>query len=628
MASNNQEPFTARYDLARQYKAIERQTIPSLFKNNAGWDRWSKAAVLARLTVEHTELDSALKANAAESLNEAANLRKQAMPLYPTGTPAASRHWDWIGILERMVDLLQSKEEDAPSISDRSSVVDDIPDIDTLAIGDDGEKETVAEPIMTHKRSSKKKNKGTKKKGKKKQGKKQAKKEEKKEEKEEEDEQPLWVTDFELYLQQLVYWRDNIIKAWKNAKEDPEKMALANISVGCAINYIRREVELTMEIHPDFFEEDGAYSSDVLEYLAKKESNGIGAGFIKAIESIKAKGFAKETERIMDQANYKTFKDASWICGDLATYHMNPLAGWLNEVMKNDPDRRPHPDMIFCWMLITDSENMLEETERMNMIQAAVERMTELVQDVKKYEIIYPKEFVDHLAGVISLRVKIFHEYALKQKSVPGLAIIYMWVKYCTIMINIYALVAMRALKQMALFYEAQVILKRSKKIAASRFLERFCNRYRTRLYLSGERPNNAQAWRQEVCSWYDMLIDSTAYSKILSPKSKIHETYRSWVRWVIEHGWITPKEDGFFMPPGTTSWWRAISEHVEKDFSEPCVMDLYKRVHEAGVNGPNLDTTILTMATTLDWKAHRARVMAQADKMKFEIDWFSSIKL
>ncbi len=73
-----QDPIIQRRGLANQYKAIEGQTIPSLFQKGTDIRTWSKIGVLRGVTLEHAKLEDEFRNTAAEKITQAIELRKQA----------------------------------------------------------------------------------------------------------------------------------------------------------------------------------------------------------------------------------------------------------------------------------------------------------------------------------------------------------------------------------------------------------------------------------------------------------------------------------------------------------------------------------------------------------------------
>ncbi|TGJ86419.1 hypothetical protein E0Z10_g2397 [Xylaria hypoxylon] len=174
MANENQDPFTLRRNLANQYKAIEGETLASLFPPGTDLQSWSKMTVLRGVTNEHTNLGDQVRSDAAKGLIQAVALRKQAMPLWPVGTVAEERHWEWIDILERITAVLKTTTEPDDAAA-RNEIVETTP-------------AAVAE-----------------------------------------DEKPWTNLDLDIYLEQMAHWRQTLADVWKMAMDDPKQLSVADI---------------------------------------------------------------------------------------------------------------------------------------------------------------------------------------------------------------------------------------------------------------------------------------------------------------------------------------------------------------------------------------------------------------
>ncbi|KAJ8117639.1 hypothetical protein ONZ43_g4166 [Nemania bipapillata] len=134
MLGAREDPIARRRRLATKYKEIELRTIPTLFDPQ-----------------EDTQV-----------------------PLWPPGTASAQRHWDWIAVLDGMVQILNTPSEDG-----NAEIVDNIA---KAAPANDNE---------------------------------------------------LWVSmDFDIALENMAHWRKLLADVWKAAMDDPELMTVANVFVG------------------------------------------------------------------------------------------------------------------------------------------------------------------------------------------------------------------------------------------------------------------------------------------------------------------------------------------------------------------------------------------------------------
>ncbi|KAJ2989656.1 hypothetical protein NUW58_g3360 [Xylaria curta] len=279
MASNSQDPIIRRRRLHNQYKAIERQIIPSLFAKGTNIQTWSKIAVLRGVTSQHDKLEDNVRNIAAARLTTAIDLRKQAMPLWPVGTDAEKRHWDWINILERITNVLKTSAGPDEAVA-RLNIVHSTP----------------AEIVK--------------------------------------DESPWTNADLDIYLQQMSHWRQTLIEIWQAAIDDPTQLSVADISdgggkaTGCAVRYFKMEMAGMEVCNEEWYEKSGSFKPKTLEYMARREPDGIGGDLFKIHQSVRRKK-VWHIEKDLEHTEFHGFPPNTnrWIFADSAR-HSNPLVDW------------------------------------------------------------------------------------------------------------------------------------------------------------------------------------------------------------------------------------------------------------------------------------------------------------
>ncbi|KAI0451286.1 hypothetical protein F5B21DRAFT_385674 [Xylaria acuta] len=556
-----------RRKLANRYKTIENETIPSLFKQNEDTRSWSKIKVLKRLTTEHAKLNGQLKATAAKSLTQAATLRKQAMRLWPGGTEAARRHWDWIDILERMSAVLRTTNKPA-DVEKRQEIVEAAPAVD--------------------------------------------------------EEEPWTVMDFDVYLEQMNHWREVLAQIWNMARDDPKQMSVADIATGCAVRYFRSEMAAMDLSFPEWYEKNGAYKPEILAYMAKKDPNGIGGELSKIVEFVQKKENVQKMQSILNNGKLSGFppnaekEGGFWIMGDAAR-HRNPLVDWIVDIVKKNTQHIAHAELIIAWLFVSDSMKLAED-DIIRLRTATVARLTELLITHKPLEEI----LIDDIARKVVLkhlgdRVHAMTNYVMKQETIPGLAIAHTWADYTNVMMNTLMFI-FPALNQMAYIFDCNMILKRWENVPAVTEVEQFCNRYGRGLYLSG-RPKYEVTWKSSVRKWVTM---ETSNFKVLLNQQKDIEKDKVWVRVAMDQNYQTPKEFGFNMRAGTEKWWQAIREKAAYELHEPSVITVYKRVFDSyDVKAARI---LIEKLLHWDWKKDRRAVEEALNSFQFSGDWFKGV--
>ncbi|RYC65125.1 hypothetical protein CHU98_g1093 [Xylaria longipes] len=538
MANVYQNPFRRRTRLADQYKAIELEVIPSLFPQYNNVLRWRKSDVLYRLRLDYHSLGDQLRTTAATRLTEAAALRRQAMPLWPAGTEAADRHWEWIDILDTMSTLLR--------------ITNEPPDLDKLDINEP------APPV--------------------------------------DDDEELWaVMDFDLYLEQMTHWRETLAQIWKMAKEDPKQMSVADIMTGCAVRYFRSEMAAMVTRFPGWYEANGAFRPDILEYMAKKGQNGIGAELTNIIQNVKEKKVKEMQE--------------------------NPLIDWMIDVVKANKEHIAHLEFTLAWLFVSDSMKLTED-EKQTLQKSTTDRLTEVLNvNQELYHILVPSDTAGLVLSDLATRVAFMFRYVMKQTSIASFAVVHTWADYTNVMMNS-MMFQLGAVMKMAYIFDANMILNRGPRINALARVEQFCSRYSRTLYLGG-RPTDEATWKETSRLW--VKVYDFEFQRIID-KIKEVETTQVWVRVALDNNYITPPQFGFNMAAGTESWWQAIKEKATETLQAPPVIGCYRKVHEAFT----LEhiTRIIQRLRYMNWTKQRAAIDRLLEGFKFDENWFDGVVL
>ncbi|KAI0439658.1 hypothetical protein F4803DRAFT_553813 [Xylaria telfairii] len=563
------DPILQRRTLANRYKTIEFKTIPSLFKKHEDSRTWSKKAVLERLSVEHNKLPDPLKVSAARDLDQAASLRKQAMKLWPAGTAAAKRHWDWINILERMVAVLRTTNKPS-DVEVRKEIVEKAPVVD--------------------------------------------------------EEEPWTVMDFDIYLQQMAHWRQTLAQIWDMARDDTKQMSVADIATGCAVRYFRSEMAAMELSFPEWYNKSGAFTPEIMKYMAMKEPNGLGGELTKVIESLRVKENVEFMQSVMNNAKQDGFParadsdTAMWIVGDSAR-HRSPLIDWIIDIVKKNKDHIQHSELIVAWLFVQDSMKLSEERVKILRI-ATVRRLTKLLithQPLK--EILHDSRASELALDHLGSRVHAMNRYVMKQDTIPSLAVAHTWADYTNVMMNT-LMFMLPALTHVAYLFDCSMILKRLDYVSAVTEVEQFCNRWHRGLYLGG-RPKYEVTWKSTVKKWVTM---ETSNFKVMMTQQRIIERDKVWVRVAMDQSYSTPKEFGFKMRAGTDAWWKAIKERAAYELHEPSVIKIYQKVDAAyRVDDVRI---LIQKLLLLDWKKNRRAVEELLNTFQFSSDWFAGVNM
>ncbi|KAI0530150.1 hypothetical protein GGR58DRAFT_508757 [Xylaria digitata] len=579
MAGVYVNPVVRRRRLAEQYKAIEGETIPSLLGDANDVHTWSKIDVLRGVMHEHEHLDDEFRNAAAEKITQAIALRKEAMPLWPAGTEAEERHWDWIDILERMTAVLKTSRGDG-EVAARNAIVDDTP----AAVAND--------------------------------------------------EKPWTNVDLDIYLKQMGHWRQTLADICQMAMDDPKQMSVADISIGCAIRYFKTEMAAMELSYEDWYDEFGSYKDTTLQYMERREPDGLGGELSKICESLKGKK-VREIEDELKKADFHGFppENDRWLFADRAR-HINPLIHWARDIIRRTQKHNnttSHAEFLLFWLFISDSVKHAQERKQ-QLKAAAVRRLNEVLKTSMLFDDIFgPGQAAKIIYNEMVQRVQAMTKYVMQQDSVPSIAVAHTWADYSNVMLNV-LLFQQTPVRTAVYLFEANVLLNRWQKLPAATQIEQFCNRFGDYVYPDG-RPTTEAEWKSHASEWKDeedrlstMDFNSLITTIIgrMTDYTRVDKCGKSWARIAIIEDHLTVKREDFEETQGTTKWWEAIKKRAEEELRVPSIGPLHVKIRKDFNTGHQL--AALQVLTDYKWRSQRKRIETILETFPISPDWFDGI--
>ncbi|KAI0096951.1 hypothetical protein GGR51DRAFT_578527 [Nemania sp. FL0031] len=577
------DPFQRRGQLASQYKAIEGPTLTSLFPKGTDITRFSKIGILRGVQLEYNNLSEATKKSAADKLDEAVRLRTQAMPLWPVGTVAETRHWDWVKVLEDIVKLLRTTAQPS-GVAIRQNIVQSTP-----------------ENIANDKKA--------------------------------------WVNvDLDIYLQQIAHWRKTLGDIWRNAAGHSEQMSQADIATGCAVRYFQLEMAATLKSNRKWYGAYGSYSKETLDYMKETGADkapgeeGTGYDIWKLSESLKQKN-VKEIQSELQKAEFTGFpqEHARWIVADKAR-HIDPLVTWLKDIIKRTAKRRnafTHHEFLTAWLLYTDSRRMVWAW-RLALREAALKRLLELEEASQVWHKITARSGTESpIPAAIGRRVAAMNKYVNDVESVTGFAVAHSWADYATVMMNM-GFFTFQLLRGVGFLLDANSILRRWPNVPEAVKAEQFCNRYQSFIYpVLGRRPTNENEWKRELKEWIDesrRQKEKDYMQKRLEDYTLLDRYGKGWARLAVIEDSLSLKKSDLEMTQGTPQWWEAIKAQAKKDLRTPSAGPVYQKVLEAGLDWDGTVREWVSALGNSSWITERPKVEYYLNMFKPSADWFESV--
>ncbi|KAJ8129907.1 hypothetical protein O1611_g3724 [Lasiodiplodia mahajangana] len=573
--SQSQNHILRRLQLSQQYKAIEGPTLSSLFPAGTNITRWSKINVLRGVQHEYSKLSDNVRNNAATNLEEAVRLRREAMPLWPAGTEAEARHWDWITILQRITGVLRTATNTA-GVGQRNTIVSSTP----TTIANDN---------------------------------------------------TAWTdVDLDIYLEQMSYWRKTLNDIWEKARDDPEQMTVADISTGCAVRYFKMEMAAMYEGNRSWYGANASYARATLDYMKTNEGK-IGHALWSLSNELETKTIP-DLQGDISSADLGGFPAASdvWVYADRAK-HTNPLVDWIKDIMTRVRGRKKtfnHHEFLTAWLFYKDAVEMAKE-HISNMRRGAVKRLTELTRIAIQWPRLAPGPTVREVTEGIASRVAAMTRYVMRQDNIPGFAIAHSWASYLNLMMNV-CLWHLPALWQVGLLFEAHLILKRWPKLPFAAKAEQFCNRYHMFICPKmGHRPADQSEWRQAVANWSEEITANNEQKgrlrAIMRDYARVDEFGKGWARLVVIEDSLTLTKDDFKMTQGTPQWWEAIRKKIQAELEEPPLTEMYLAIKSSFDNKQGRDW-VNELLSLLPWEDNEEEVDAILDNVNPSTEWFSGV--
>ncbi len=157
----------------------------------------------------------------------------------------------------------------------------------------------------------------------------------------------------------------------------------------------------------EWYEKSGSYKRETLEYMARREPDGIGGDLYKISESVKQKsvrdiqkyvrhhedkiitkttinsiGTNIEWYSALENTELRGFPPESntWFFADKAR-HRNPLIDWVTDIIqktKKYKNATTHAEFLLAWLFISDSMKLAKEDKR-RLQAAAIQRLCEVL---------------------------------------------------------------------------------------------------------------------------------------------------------------------------------------------------------------------------------------------------------
>ncbi|KAI0414031.1 hypothetical protein F5X98DRAFT_378173 [Xylaria grammica] len=580
------DPIVRRRELADRYKPLEFDAISSLFRKYTNFRTWSKFEVLQRVVLDYGNMSVNVRNTAADKLTTAANLRREAMTLWPAGTEAAQKHWDWIGILDLITGILRTKVEDN-TIDSRQKVASATPQ----AVVNDGSS---------------------------------------------------WVdVDLDIGIKQMAHWRKTLYDIWEEAIADPTKMSGADIATVAAVRYFRQEMAM-MYLCYDWFQKSGSFKRESLAYMKKTDPDGIGGAIVKTVDELRKKKY-KDIEgafehQLLEGYNFPP-ETGYWLWGDPAK-HNNPLYDWLmdmmKEVRKSGRANQTHSEIVIAYLFMTDAINQVQS--RLQAVRgAAVRRLTgaaTLSRHVYEHSLADMNRDESKARGLstpIVMRVQAMNRYVMKQLTVPALAVAHAWADYINITLNTFSFMCRRP-TVMAHLFDAIVLLGLAGGIPRAAAVDRFCNLFSGYIYPGKGRPRTEEEWKDAASAFADHISNDGQpgrLAKQLAGNEELDRVGKSWARVALTDDDLSATAQDFkvskgvVVTRGTEEWWNAIKRNAATVLQEPSTIEGCSKLSE---EWEKRGYVVLNALLDNDWEKDKDKIIPIVASIEIPEAWLDTL--